>query len=58
RELQVLRLLPHGLSNAEIAATLFVSPRTIQTHLSNVYTKLDVRGRAEAVAYAVSSGLV
>jgi DNA-binding CsgD family transcriptional regulator len=58
RELEVLRLLPRGLTNAEIADALFVSPRTVQTHLSNLYTKLNVRGRAEAVAYAVGSGLV
>lgn len=58
RELQILRLLPHGLSNAEIADALFVSPRTIQSHLSNLYSKLDVRGRPEAVAYAVGAGLV
>jgi DNA-binding NarL/FixJ family response regulator len=52
-----LRLLPRGLSNAEIATTLFVSPRTVQTHLSNLYAKLEVGGRAEAVAYAVGHGL-
>jgi DNA-binding CsgD family transcriptional regulator/tetratricopeptide (TPR) repeat protein len=57
RELEVLRLLPLGLSNAEIATILFVSPRTVQTHLSNLYAKLAVSGRAEAVAYAVGHGL-
>jgi DNA-binding CsgD family transcriptional regulator len=57
RELDVLRLLPCGLSNAEIATTLFVSSRTVQTHLSNLYAKLEVSGRAEAVAYAVGHGL-
>ncbi len=57
RELDVLRLLPHGLSNAEIADSLFVSPRTIQTHLTNLYTKLGVGGRAEAIAYAVGHGV-
>ena len=35
----------------------FLSPRTIQSHLSNLYAKLDVRGRPEAVAYAVGAGL-
>ena len=46
REVDVLRLLPRGLSNAEIAEALFVSPRTIQSHLSNLYGKLGVGGRA------------
>jgi DNA-binding CsgD family transcriptional regulator len=58
REVEVLRLLPQGLSNAEIAAVLFVSPRTVQTHLANVYAKLGVGGRAEAIAYAFGQGLV
>ena len=58
REVDVLRLLPRGLSNAEIAAALFVSPRTIQSHLSNLYGKLGVGGRAEAIAYAVAHGIV
>jgi DNA-binding NarL/FixJ family response regulator len=58
REVDVLRLLPRGLSNAEIAEALFVSPRTIQSHLSNLYGKLAVSGRAEAIAYAVAHGLV
>ncbi len=58
REVEVLRLLPGGHSNAEIAEALFVSPRTVQTHLSNLYAKLGVGGRAEAVAYAVTHGFV
>ncbi len=57
REVEVLSLLPRGLSNAEIAVTLFVSPRTVQTHLTNLYGKLGVGGRAEAVAYAMAHGL-
>jgi len=58
REVDVLRLLPRGLSNAEIATALFVSPRTVQTHLSNLYTKLGITGRAEAIAFAISHSLV
>jgi DNA-binding CsgD family transcriptional regulator/tetratricopeptide (TPR) repeat protein len=58
REVEVLRLLPRGLSNAKIAETLFVSPRTVSTHLTNVYGKLGVKGRAEAVAYAMANDLV
>jgi DNA-binding CsgD family transcriptional regulator len=57
REVEVLRLLPRGLSNAEIGAMLFLSPRTVQTHLTNLYGKLGVNGRAEAVAYAMAHGL-
>lgn len=57
REVEVLRLLPRGLSNAEIAETLFVSPRTVQTHLTNLYGKLGVGGRAEAVAFAMAHDL-
>jgi ATP/maltotriose-dependent transcriptional regulator MalT len=58
REVDVLRLLPRGLSNAQIAAALFVSPRTVQTHLSNLYTKLGIAGRAEAIAFALSHSLL
>jgi predicted ATPase/DNA-binding CsgD family transcriptional regulator len=53
REVEVLRLLPQGFTNAQIAETLFVSPRTVQTHLTNLYGKLGVEGRAEAIAIAV-----
>ncbi len=58
REVDVLRLLPRGLSNAEIASTLFLSSRTVQTHLTNLYGKLGVGGRGEAITYAVTHGLV
>jgi predicted ATPase/DNA-binding CsgD family transcriptional regulator len=57
RELEVLRLLPRGLSNPAIADALFVSRRTVQTHLSNIYGKLGVATRAEATAVAVQHGL-
>ncbi len=57
RELEVLRLLPQGLTNREIAARLFISPRTAQTHIQHVYAKLGVATRAEAAAYAVAHHL-
>jgi LuxR family maltose regulon positive regulatory protein len=49
RELAVLRFLPTMLSNAEIAAEMFVSPNTVKTHLKHVYRKLDVADRRQAV---------
>jgi DNA-binding CsgD family transcriptional regulator len=52
RELQVLRMIATGRTNKEIAATLSVSDRTIDRHVTNILTKLDVRSRTAATAYA------
>jgi two-component system, NarL family, response regulator LiaR len=52
RELEVLNLLSQGLSNAEIADRLFVSPNTIKTHVTRVFEKLEVNNRTKAVAKA------
>ncbi len=58
RELQTLQLLAAGLSNKEIAKALKVSPRTVNFHLDNLYSKLGVGSRTEAVVYAIRRGLV
>jgi LuxR family maltose regulon positive regulatory protein len=58
RELEVLRYLPTRLSNAEIAAQLYVSLNTLKTHLRAIYRKLGVNGRAEAIRRAAELGIV
>ena len=57
RELDVLDLLSRGRSNAEIAAVLFLSPKTVRNHVSTVLGKIGASTRAEAVARARDSGL-
>ena len=56
RELEVLQLLAQGLTNRAIAEALFVSDRTVQTHLTNIFTKMHVTSRLEAVLTAIRRG--
>ena len=58
REIEVMRLIAKGKTNAEIAGDLFVGETTVKTHISNLFAKLDLRDRVQAVVYAYESGLI
>lgn len=58
RELEVLSLVTQGKSNADIARELFVTTKTVKYHLTGIFSKLGVRNRTEAAAFALSHGLV
>ena len=57
REAEVLRLLGRGLTDAEIAGALYVSPRTVHAHVRSIYKKLNVSHRSAATRIAVQNGL-
>jgi DNA-binding NarL/FixJ family response regulator len=58
REVEVLRLVARGVSNPEIAETLYVTVNTVKTHLRNILDKLQVENRTQAATYAVQKGLI
>lgn len=58
REKEILKLIAEGYSNQDIASMLFLSPATIQTHRSNIMSKLQVHSRSELTKYAISRGII
>ena len=58
REVEVLRLVAQGLTDARVAAQLVVSPRTVNFHLTSIYTKIGVSSRSASTLYAVEQHLV
>ena len=58
REIEVLRLIGKGMSNAEIARTLYLSEKTVKNHLTNIFRKIDVTDRTQAVLYAIKHKIV
>ena len=57
REIQVLKLIANGKDNAQIAADLHISPKTVKNHISNILMKLQIDNRIQAAVYAVRSGI-
>jgi len=58
REIEVLKLIANGKDNAQIASDLFISPKTVKNHISNILMKLQIENRIQAAVYAVRSGIV
>ena len=58
RELEILSQLSNGLSNFEIAKNLNISENTVKKHISNIFIKINVKDRTQAIIYAYESGLI
>jgi DNA-binding NarL/FixJ family response regulator len=57
REAEILRLLARGLADTQIAESLFISPRTVNAHITSIYSKLGVNSRVAATRFATENGL-
>lgn len=57
REVEVLALIATGMTNAEIAQHLFISPHTVKNHVTNIYKKVKVEDRTQIALWAIASGL-
>lgn len=58
RELEVMNALAHGKANKQIARDLSISEKTVRNHISNIYNKLHIYDRTQAVLYAIREGLI
>jgi DNA-binding NarL/FixJ family response regulator len=58
REVEVLRLVAQGLTDAQVAEQLVISPRTVNFYLTSIYSKLGVSSRSAATRYAMEQGLI
>jgi DNA-binding NarL/FixJ family response regulator len=58
REIEILKMLASGMANKQIAYKLTISDKTVRNHVSNMYEKLHINDRSQAVLYAVRKGLV
>ena len=58
RELQVLQLAANGLSNKELAGKLVISEKTVRNHIANIFSKLQVNDRTQAILYGLRKGLI
>ena len=58
REVEVLQLVARGMTDADVGAALYISPRTVSRHLRSIYNKLGVNSRTAASAFAYQHGLI